>query len=59
MVHTKRGSGRQRMINPRHQEESVAMQELDRDASLLDEMVYYGGVIGRRMDLHGQGGASA
>lgn len=31
----------------------------DRDASLLDEMVYYGGVVGRRMDLHGQGGASA
>lgn len=47
------------MINPRHQEESVAMQELDRDASLLDEMVYYEGVVGRRMDLHGQGGASA
>lgn len=46
------------MINPRHQEESVAMQELDRDAGLLDEMVCYGGVVGRRMDSHGQGGAS-
>lgn len=31
------------------------MQELKIDASLLDEMLYYGVVVWRRMDLHGPG----
>jgi len=47
LVHTKRRAGGQagRMINPRYQRVSVAMQELKIDASLLDEMLYYGVVV--------------
>lgn len=45
LVHTKRRVGRQRMINPGYQRVSVAMQELKIDASLLDEMLYYGVVV--------------
>lgn len=35
----------ERMINPGYQRVSVAMQELKIDASLLDEMLYYGVVV--------------
>ena len=31
------------------------MQDLKIDASLLDEVLYYGVAVGRRTDLHGPG----
>lgn len=51
----KEGGQAERMINPGYQKESVAMQELKIDARLLDEVLYYGVAVWRRMDLHGPG----
>lgn len=44
-TYKKEGRQAERMINPRYQRVSVAMQELKIDASLLDEMLYYGVVV--------------
>lgn len=44
-TYKKEGGQAERMINPGYQRVSVAMQELKVDASLLDEMLYYGVVV--------------
>lgn len=46
LVHTKRGMGRQRMINPGYQRERVSGHAgVKIDAGLLDEMLYCGVVV--------------